>query len=384
MAKVQGICDPKFAEVRSLLEEAVASGKEIGASVTVNIGGKNVVDIWGGYTSKDRTSPWEKNTIVNVFSSTKTIASLAVLMLVDRGLIDVDEKVSKYWPEYGTNGKENTRVRHLLSHTAGLSSWQDTVEPEDLANTEKLTSMLAQQAPFWEPGTASGYHALTFGYPLGELVRRVTGKSLKEFVATEMAGPLGADFRIGALEKDWSRIGVLKSPVAGPIEYEPGPEAAQTFTNPLLPPRLTRTSWWRGAEVGAANGHTNSNGLARMLSPVTCGGQVDGINILSPKTIEMIFQEQSFSKDLVLGVPVRYGIGFGLSGGPLTESFLPPGKICFWGGYGGSLAIMDVERGMTITYVMNRMETKIMGNEMGIKYVQAIYAALAKQPTPQL
>jgi CubicO group peptidase (beta-lactamase class C family) len=383
MAKAQGTCDPKFAEVRSLLEEAVASGKEIGASVTVNIGGKNVVDIWGGYTSKNKTALWERDTIVNVFSCTKTIASLAVLMLVDRGLIDVDEKVSKYWPEFGTNGKGNTRVRHLLSHTSGLSSWQDTIEPEDLANTEKVTSMLAQQAPFWEPGNASGYHALTFGYPLGELVRRVTGKSFKEFVATEMAGPLGADFQIGALEKDWNRIGVLKSPVAEPTEFEPGPEAAQTFTNPLLPPRLTRTSWWKGAEVGAANGHTNSNGLARMLSPVTCGGQVDGIKILSPETIEKIFQEQSSSNDLVLGVPVRYGIGFGLSGGPLTDSFLPPGKISFWGGYGGSLAIMDVERGMTITYVMNRMESKLMGNEMGIKYVQAIYAALAN-PKSQL
>lgn len=383
MAQVHGICDPKFAEVRSLLEEAVASGKEIGASVTVTIGGKYVVDIWGGYTSKDKTQPWGEDTIVNVYSSTKTIAALAVLMLVDRGLIDVDAKVSTYWPEFAANGKENTLVRHLLSHTSGLCSWQDDVTAEDLADTAKVTSMLAAQAPFWEPGTASGYHSLTYGYPLGELVRRVTGKPFKEFVATEMAGPLGADFQIGAAERDWDRVGTLKSPPLTAPAFEPGPHAMQTFTNPMLPPHHTRTASWRGAEVGAANGHTNSRGLARMLTPVTCGGEVDGVKLLSPNTIDLIFKEQSFSKDLVLGVPVRFGIGFGLSGGPLSDDFLPPGRICYWGGYGGSLAIMDVDRGMVITYVMNKMGGKIMGNEMGIQYVQAIYAAMSK-PKPQL
>ncbi len=198
-----------------------------------------------------------------------------------------------------------------------------------------------------------------------------------------MAGPLGADFQIGAAERDWDRVATLKSPELAAPDFEPGPHAVVTFTNPMLPPHHTRTASWRGAEVGAANGHTNSRGLARVLAPVTCGGEVDGVKLLSPKTIDLIFKEQSFGKDLVLGVPVRFGIGFGLSGGPLTEDFLPPGRICYWGGYGGSLAIMDVDRGMVITYVMNNMGGKILGKEMGIKYVQAIYAAMAKAK-PQL
>ena len=163
MAKVQGTCDDRFAEIRQLLQANIDNEKELGASITINIDGKEVVDIWGGYSDTDRSKPWEKDTITNVWSTTKTVTALAALVLIDRGLLDPNEKVAKYWPEFAANGKENIEVRHLLSHASGLSSWQEPVTFEDIFDREKSAALLAAQAPWWTAGTATGYHSITFG-----------------------------------------------------------------------------------------------------------------------------------------------------------------------------------------------------------------------------
>jgi CubicO group peptidase (beta-lactamase class C family) len=209
MSQVQGHCGATFGEVQKLLENYLESGEELGASIAVNINGQNVVDIWGGFSDPDRTHPWEEDTIVNVYSTTKTITSLAVLMLVDRGLLDINAKVTKYWPEFAKNGKQDIEVRHFLSHSAGVSGWEAPITLEDTYDVEQSTARLAKQAPWWTPGTAPGYHSMTFGHLNGELIRRTTGKSLKLFVAEEIAGPLGADFQIGALERDWPRVATI-------------------------------------------------------------------------------------------------------------------------------------------------------------------------------
>ncbi len=163
MAKVQGICDERFAGIQKMLQDNIDSGEELGASIVINVDGKEVVDMWGGYVDTDHSRPWEKDTIVNVWSTSKTVTSLAALVLIDRGLLDPNEKVAKYWPEFAANGKENIEVRHLLSHASGVSGWQEPITFEDLYDREKSTALLAAQAPWWEPGTASGYHAQTFG-----------------------------------------------------------------------------------------------------------------------------------------------------------------------------------------------------------------------------
>ncbi|KAF4448735.1 hypothetical protein F53441_7902 [Fusarium austroafricanum] len=373
MGKVHGTCDPEFKAVRDLLERYIESGEELGASITINIDGKEVVDIWGGYKDEAKTQPWEENTIVNVFSCTKTITGLAVLLLVDRGLIDVNERVSHYWPGFEQNGKQDVLVRHLLSHSSGISGWAEPVTTEDLYDVERTTAMLERQAPWWEPGTASGYHALCFGHLAGELVRRVSGKSLREFVATEIAGPLDVDFQIGASEKTWDQVSPIVPPAFSGItpEFEAGSVQAKTLLNPPLDPTSVNTEAWRNAELGAVNGHGNSRSLARILSAISLGGS----SILKEETIKLIFDKPQSGSDLVLTMPIKWGIGYGLT--PCVAfGWLPDGNVCFGSGWGGSFVIMDLDRRMTIAYAMNKMGSGLVSSDRAEAYGKAVYQAV--------
>ncbi len=197
MADVHGTCRGRFEAVRSALARNLDSGEELGASLVVDIDGEIAVDLWGGFCDQARAVPWSEHTITNVWSSTKTVTSLAALMLADRGELDVDAPVAAYWPEFAAGGKQGVLVRHLMSHSCGVSGLDQPAVVEDLYDWQKATSRMAAQAPWWEPGTASGYHALNYGHLVGELVRRISGKPLKQFVAEEIAGPLGADRRCG-------------------------------------------------------------------------------------------------------------------------------------------------------------------------------------------
>ncbi|MBV9326780.1 MAG: beta-lactamase family protein [Chloroflexi bacterium] len=375
---VSGSCDARFNSLQEALEANLASGEELGASITVNLDGKNVVDMWGGWRDEARTQPWSEDTIVNVWSTTKTVTSLAVLMLVSRGQIDAHAPVARYWPEFGAAGKDRVEVRHLLSHTSGVSGLDQPATVEDLYDWQRSTSRMAAQAPWWEPGTASGYHALNFGHLLGELVRRVTGKGLKQFVAEEIAGPLGADFQIGAREADSGRIAPVVPPPPLPFDLaamDPNSPTVRTFTGPPANASDANTAAWRAADIGAANGHGNARSVARILSAISLGGQVDGTRLLSTDAISQIFEQQSDGVDVVLGVPLRFGIGYGL---PKVETvpYIPQGRVCFWGGWGGSVIIMDLDRRLTVSYMMNRMGPGIIGSERSEAYVRAVYDAL--------
>ncbi|EXJ85430.1 beta-lactamase [Capronia coronata CBS 617.96] len=380
--EIQGTADAAFEGLRTLMQEQVASGEELGASIVINVAGKNVVDLWGGYADEGRTQPWTKDTITHIWSSTKTVAALATLILVDRGLLDLEAPVSKYWPEFGAEGKKDVvLVKHVLSHTSGVSGWEKPMTIQDLYDWDKATSRLAAQKPWWTPGSGSGYHSLNYGHLLGELVRRVTGKSLRDFVREEMAGPLGADLQIGAAEKDWPRISpVVPPPPSGFDLSKMDPESimAKTFGTPLVDAAYSWTPEWRRAEIPAVNGHSHARGLARILSSITLGGSVDGVKLLSPETIERIFEVQADGVDHVLSIPMRYGIGFGLAGGASAQSvgWLPSGKVCFWGGWGGSLIVMDLDRQITFSYVMNKMGMGILGSTRTEAYIKVAYKAL--------
>jgi CubicO group peptidase (beta-lactamase class C family) len=379
MASLDGTCDERFALVRQELAECIDAGDELGASIVVDLDGELAVDLWGGYRDEARTQPWLRDTITNVWSTTKTVTSLAALMLVDRGELDVDAPVARYWPEFGTAGKQDVLVRHLLSHTSGVSGLDQPAVSEDLYASEKSTARYAAQAPWWPPGSASGYHALNFGHLIGEVLRRVTGTSLKQFVAEEIAGPLGADFQIGANERDWDRIADVVPPPPLPIDFAAlGPDSitVKTLTGPFIEATEANTPTWRRADLGAVNGHGNARSVARVLSVISRGGEVDGVRLLRPETVELIFREQANGIDLVLGAPLRFGIGFGLPQHD-TIPYIPDGKICFWGGWGGSVIIMDVGRRMTISYMMNKMGPGIIGSDRAERYVRAIYGALA-------
>lgn len=373
--EIHGSVTRQFEPVRDALSEQLASGEELGASIFINIDGKPVLDIWGGHRDEARSVEWTEDTITNVWSSTKTVSALAVLMLVDRGLIDVYAPVAKYWPEFAANGKEGVEVRHILSHTSGVSGWQAPVSYPDIYDWEGSTARLAAQPPWWEPGTASGYHALNLGHLLGEVVRRVTGKTLKQFVAEEIAGPLGADFQIGAKEQDWGRIANVIAPP--PFDFDLSaldPESPMIKTLGGLPPTAeeANTEGWRRADIGAANGHGNARSVNRMLAAVALDGEVDGVRLLSPKTIDLIFEEQANGVDLVIGAPLRWGIGFGL---PQLDTlpYIPDERICFWGGWGGSMIVMDLGRRMTVSYMMNKMGAGTIGSARAEAYLRTVY-----------
>jgi CubicO group peptidase (beta-lactamase class C family) len=378
MAEIHGTCAGQFEAVRGLLAGYLDSGEELGASLVLDIDGEIVIDMWGGFCDEARTVPWSERTITNVWSSTKTVTSLAVLMLADRGELDVDAPVARYWPEFGASGKQDIKVRHVMSHSSGVSWLDQPAVPADLYDWDKATSRMAAQAPWWEPGTASGYHALNYGHLAGEVLRRITGKTLKQFVAEEIAGPLGADFQIGAAEGDWPRISPVVPPPPLPFDLaalDPASPAVRTLTGPLVAAEEANTPGWRRADIGAANGHGNARSVARIMSVVARGGEVDGVRLLGSGTIDLIFAEQQNGIDLVLGVPLRLGIGYGLPQRDLL-SWLPDERICFWGGWGGSMIVMDTGRRMTISYMMNKMAPGIVGSDRSAAYGQAIYDAL--------
>jgi CubicO group peptidase (beta-lactamase class C family) len=377
---VQGRADARFDKVADALGEELASGNEVGAAIAVDIDGEVLLDIWGGYADAAKTVPWGEDTIVNVWSSTKTVTSLVGLMLADRGLLDLDAPVARYWPEFAANGKRDVLVRHLMSYTSGVAGWQEPMTTDDLFDWEKCTSLLAAQAPWWEPGTASGYHALNYGFLIGELVRRTADTTLKDFVESEIAGPLDADFQIGAKPEDTGRIAQLIPPPRFDIPFDQLPEdnpMRKTLANPAPEAEIAHTNAWREADLGAVNGHANARSLARMLSPVSLGGKVNGVELLSPTTLERIFDVQSHGPDLVLAAPLEMGIGYGIAT-PEVIPFLPADeRVCFWGGWGGSMVLMNPDRRTTATYVMNRMGQGTLGNERTARYARLIYEALS-------
>jgi CubicO group peptidase (beta-lactamase class C family) len=381
--EIFGTCDDRFGPVRDAFEENFASQLELGASVAVTVGGQSVVDLWAG-AANPAGDPWVEDTIVNVYSTTKTMAGLCVLMCADRGLVDFDAPVAEYWPEFAANGKEGVLVRHVMSHSAGLSGFDPPMQAEDLYDWDRIVSQLAGQAPWWEPGTASGYHGVTQGYLQGEIVRRVTGRSIGTFFHQEVAEPLDADFHIGLDARHDSRVGEMVPPSVVARDGEEfvktltdggitDPVAVRTLLSCPLDATEPRTRAWRGAEIPAAGGTGNARSVARIHSVLACGGTLDGVTLVSPATLDRALEPSVSGVDKVLGVRLTFGMGFGLSSEFMP---LPNDRTMFWGGWGGSLALIDLENQTSIAYVMNKMADSLVGDTRGASLVAATYASL--------
>ena len=319
--------------------------------------------------------PWTENTITNVWSTTKTVTNLAALMLVDRGQLDPYSPVAKYWPEFAENGKERIEVRHILSHTSGVSGWEAPFTTEDMYDRDAATRQLATQAPWWEPGTASGYHAQNQGHLVGELVRRLSGKTLKTFVAQEIAGPLGADFQIGAVEADWDRIAPVTPPPPLPFDLaslDPDSPVYKTFTGPVADAGAANTPAWRRAELGALNGHGNARSVARILRVLALGGEAGGVRLLSPETISADLRRAEPWPGSRPRRPAALRDRLRAARERDTVPYIPPGRTCFWGGWGGSVILMDLDARTTISYMMNKMGPGIIGSDRSEAYVRTI------------
>jgi CubicO group peptidase (beta-lactamase class C family) len=371
----EGHAKGRFESVAETFETNLNNGEDIGASYCATVDGETVVDLWGGFADEDRSRPWQRDTIINVYSTTKTMTALTALLVADRGELDFDAPVARYWPEFAANGKADVKVSHLMSHSAGLSGWKEPITKETLYDWEKATSLLAAQAPFWKPGTAPGYHAITQGYLVGEVVRRITGKSLGTVFREEIAEPLGADFHIGLPASEDARVAELIPPPKGAAIADSAQSDLQKnmATNPGVDVSETRTRAWRGAEIPAAGGTGNARSVAEIHTILANGGTAKGKRFLSEAGCRKALELQVEGTDLILNIPVRYGMGFGLAGGMLP---LPNPNCLFWGGYGGSLVIIDMDARTTFGYAMNRMASTTTGDMRAFGLAVAMWEAL--------
>lgn len=349
-ARVQGLCQDRFGKVRQIFEQNLASGDDVGASFCVFIDGEPVIDIWGGYFDAKFDRPWDRDTIITVHSTTKTMTAMAALKLADMGELDLNAPVAKYWPAFAANGKSRIEVRQLLGHTSGLAGWTDDVTWVDVYDLEKSSALLARQAPWWEPGTASGYHGITQGHLVSGVISRITGLTLGQFFDRHIAKPLKADFHIGTGPEHDHRVAPFVQAV--PDDDSGGNTLLQRIAvNPNLSPTNSNTVAWRRAEIGAANGNGNARGVATIHSTLACGS-ANGVRMLSEKGRHRVLEVQSNGVDVLLDVPLKWGMGFCLE----SQIFPNPRrhKVAYWCGNGGSLGFVDLDARMSVAFVMNR------------------------------
>lgn len=375
--QIQGTCSDEFAPVRATFVHNLETGQDIGASVAVFVEGQCVVDLWGGHFDGTYTRPFGHHTVVQGYSSTKTVRALCALVLADRGELDLEATVAKYWPEFAVEGKSDIRVRQLLGHTAGLCGWDVPMTFRDLYDWEKSTSLLARQAPLWAPGRTNGYHGYTQEHLVGEVVRRITGKTLGRFLSEEIATPLGVaeGYYIGTPEDADSRVSLL---IQGAPDDRPNGNRFHDLSlyNPHPTPRDTWAVEWRRTELPAMNGHGNARGIATLQS-VIADGSANGVRLMSDAGRLRVLEQQSDGPDLVIGVPCRWGMGFSL------EMMLFPGvpteaRAAFWAGNGGSLSFVDLDARMAIGYVPNRWISGPFEQHRSGNIVRSAYQALRR------
>ena len=382
--EIGGQCDTAFGAVVKAFEGNFASHGEVGAAVAVYLDGRQVVDLWGGYANVERTRSWDRDTIVNVYSTTKGMTAICAHRLVEQGKLDVDAPVARYWPEFAQAGKAELPVRYLLSHRAGLPAVKALLPTEALFDWAAMTAALAAQEPWWTPGTQHGYHALTFGWLVGEVVRRITGRSLGTYFKEEVASPLGADFHVGLDQvHDVRTAGMIPAPAPAPGEPNPraerlkDPESmqAKVMNNPPRPAGTDNTREWRAAEIPAATGHGNARAIARIYGALASGGELEGVRVLTPESIEQAIVQQSDGMDAVLEMPTRFGLGFALGNGTLMPN-RPGHRIFGHPGAGGSLGFADPDARVGFGYTMNQMRAAPGPDPRVAALVDAIYASI--------
>ena len=364
---IHGTTDPRFDGVREAFAQNFAESDELGASVHVMVEGETVVDLWGGLADRESGRPWEQETLVNVWSSTKGVLSTAAHVLVDRGMLDLDAPVARYWPEFAQQGKDRIPVRWLLSHQAGLPVIDGDGELPALAcqDWDLITRAIAATKPQWEPGTRHGYHTVTFGWLVGEVIRRITGKMPGDFIRQEIAEPLGATFYLGAPDEVHPQIATLETQAppprsmtsgAQPSGFTPNPESLTARSLSLASPHLAghpNSAEWRRAQMPGMNGHASASGMARIYSVLSLGGSAHGVTLMRPETLEGARTIHAEGPDAILFVKTRRSLGYMH---PVIEGGDQRGPDAFGhNGAGGSMAFADQTHRLAFGYAMNQM-----------------------------
>jgi CubicO group peptidase (beta-lactamase class C family) len=382
--EIHGYCESRFSLVLEAFANNFITAGDVGASFAATIDGKYVIDIWAGYADAARTRPWKHDTLACLYSTTKAMTALCSLILVDRGQLDLDAPVASYWTEFSQSGKQNIPVKYLLSHQSGVAGFDEQIPIEALFDWDRIVGFLSAQKPWWSPGTQSGYHAITQGYLVGEVIRRITGRTVGTFFRDEIANPLLADCQIGLVQPDEIRVAEMIPPPT----MQPGnplytgsalmPEMARKSMYPLIdqnnPIIVSRSRAWRDAEIPSANGYGNAHSVARMAS-VLVSGEVDGVRLLSMPTIDKAFQEQCYGIDFVLKLPIRWALGFALVSKELSIG--PNPRTLFMGGGGGSAVVIDRDARLSMAYVMNNcLGSALEGDDRALSLARSMYAAL--------
>jgi CubicO group peptidase (beta-lactamase class C family) len=347
VGELHGFCDQRFEPLEALFRSNQESGIDEGASLAATLGGELVVDLWAGSTDYERTRPWVEDTLVTVFSTSKVMVNIAVLMVYDRGLLDLDAPIADYWPEFAQNGKHTITARQILVHRSGLPGFGRSIGFEEAHDWDTMIRILEHAEPWYEPGTDAYYHPITYGYLLGEVVRRVSGLGFGDFFRQEIAEPLGADFHFGVTSTaDQARVAQL---------WYPNPATTPDEADDVVMTEIEQGDWVVPSRMAAVmpstSGIGNARSIARIGAMVAMGGEIDGRRYLSRQTIEEAGTEQSFQEDRLLGW-CRYGLGFGLDSEYFPAS--TPTSM-HWGGFGGSLATMDPATGMSVGFAPNRL-----------------------------
>lgn len=379
MADVQGTVDASFSRVRDAFSDVLDAPHELGAALSVVVDGRTVVDVWGGFTDRARSKTWTKDTIANVYSTTKGWTAICAHHLVDRGALDLDRPVASYWPEFAQADKGRIPVRWLLDHRAALPAIRKALASEALFDWTTMTAALAEESPWWEPGAKHGYHAVTFGWLAGEVIRRVSGMSVGAYFRRELAGPLDLDAHIGLAEVDDARCAELRfgKPEAGDpvslVQYmmaNPDSMTTRAFTNPpsIASPAITAMREFRAAEIPSINGHATARAVASLYGAVARG------DVLSKESIARAGMESSRGVDEILRVETRFGLGFMLSlpedpFGPNEGSFGHPGA-------GGSVGFADPVAKLGFGFVPNRLGTRIKLDPRAQRLIEETYASL--------
>jgi CubicO group peptidase (beta-lactamase class C family) len=377
-----GWCDPRFGAVRAAFDHNFRERGELGAAVCVTVDGLVVADLWGGWTDADERQPWSADTLVNVFSVGKGLLAVCAARLAGLGLLDADAPVTRYWPEFGAAGKDGVTVRQLLSHQAGLPALRQPLPAGSGLDWQLMTSLLAAEEPWWPRGSGHGYHVNTFGYLAGELVRRITGTSVGEFLRRELAGPLGADVHIGLPAGEHGRVAAFRWPNRDPDtaadQPDPVPATSMSLNAYFNPPDLSgagvvNTAAWRSAQIPSANAHATAAGIARIYTALAAGGTLAGVRVVTSAALAAATREQVYGEDLVLMRPSRFGLGFQLTH---PERQLGSGPSCYGHfGAGGSVGFCDPDARLAVGYVTNQMGPR-WRNPRNKALVDACYSCL--------